>query len=271
MSSVTKEEYLSLLKRFHSLSLIKDLIESSFNKKSNGKMFNIVTSTWNPITGCLYDCIYCWARDLAVTKLKNSHRYSKGFKPTINENEFKTRFRKDDLIFVSDMGDMFGDFIPSDWIRRVFDHVRHFPDTDFLFMTKNPKRYLDLLQSIPENAILGVTIETTKDEIVKVDKLSFAPLPSERYEAMKMLEWDRKMVSIEPILDFDLSIFTKWIEDICPFIVYIGYDNYGHKLREPRLKDTLSLVDKLPESALVIKKTIRSAWFEREETISQWT
>lgn len=231
-------------------------------------MFNIVTATWNPITGCLYNCNYCWARDLATTKLKNSHRYSKGFKPSLNEREFKTRFGKGDLIFVSDMGDMFGNFIPDDWIKQVFDHIRRFPDTDFLFMTKNPKRYLDLLPFVPKNTILGATVETNNDEIVQIDKVSIAPLPSERYEAMKTLDWDRKIVSIEPILDFDLNIFTKWIENMNPFIVYVGYDNYGRKLREPTLKETIKLLSILAETSLVIRKTIRPAWFESTQLVS---
>jgi DNA repair photolyase len=225
-------------------------------------MFNIVTATWNPISGCLYNCNYCWARGLATTKLKNSQRYSKGFKPSLNEKEFSQRFGKGDLIFVSDMGDMFGDFIPDNWIKQVFDHIRQFPEADFLLMTKNPKRYLSLLPIMPKNTILGATIETDNDEIVKTDKVSCAPSPSDRYEAMKTLEWNRKIVSIEPILDFDLTIFSAWIQDINPIIVYVGYDNYSHRLREPTLKQTNCLLDSLPASSLVIRKTIRPAWFE---------
>jgi len=129
------------------------------------------------------------------------------------------------------MGDMFADVIPSAWIKQVLNYVRQFSEADFLFMTKNPKRYLELYQHIPENAILGATIETTNDEIIQTDKVSNAPLPSLRYDAMKTLDWKRKIVSIEPILDFELKTFTKWIEDINPFLVYIGYDNYYHKLR----------------------------------------
>lgn len=238
------------------------MIERRLNKKTNGKMFNIVTATWNPISGCLYNCNYCWARDLATTKLKNSQRYSKGFKPSLNEKEFNQRFGKGDLIFVSDMGDMFGDFTPDNWIKQVFDHIRQFPEADFLFMTKNPRRYLSLLPLIPKNAILGATIETNNDEIIQTDKVSCAPFPSDRYEAMKTLEWNRKIVSIEPILDFDRITFSAWIQDINPIVVYVGYDNYSHKLREPTLKQTNSLLDNLPASSLVIRKTIRPAWFE---------
>jgi hypothetical protein len=165
------------------------------------------------------------------------------------------------------MGDMFGNFVPDDWIKKVLKHIRQFPEADFLFMTKNPKRYLDLLQYIPKNAILGVTLETTNDEIVQTDKVSIAPLPSERYQSIKALEWDRKIVSIEPILDFDLNTFIKWVEDINPFIVYVGYDNYSHKLREPTLKQTNKLLSMLPETSLVIRKTIRPAWFESNHFI----
>ncbi len=167
-----------------------------------------------------------------------------------------------DLIFVSDMADMFANFIPDNWIKQVLNHISRFPEADFLFMTKNPKRYLELLSYIPKNAILGATIETTNDEIIQTDKVSTAPLPSERYQAMKTLDWERKIVSIEPILDFDLTTFVKWIDNINPFIVYVGYDNYCHKLREPTLENTMNLMQKLPESTLVIKKSIRPAWFE---------
>jgi DNA repair photolyase len=268
LTSVTEEEYLTLLKKNRTLTLIKNLIEHSLNKTNHGKMFNIVTATWNPVSGCLYNCNYCWARDLALTKLKNSHRYSKGFKPSLNEKEFSSKFGKGDLIFVSDMGDMFGDFTPSEWIKQVLNHIRKFPEADFLLMTKNPQKYLEMLPYIPENAILGATIETNKDEIVETDKVSTAPLPSQRFKAMKALDWSRKIVSIEPILDFDLNTFSKWIEDINPFIVYVGYDNYCHKLREPTLKQTTELLNKLSETSLVIRKTIRPAWFENNKHVT---
>jgi DNA repair photolyase len=28
------------------------------------RMFDFVTETWNPITGCSHECVYCWARRL---------------------------------------------------------------------------------------------------------------------------------------------------------------------------------------------------------------
>jgi DNA repair photolyase len=260
--AISEDDYFALLRKNHNLTLIKNVFESLVNKKSKGKMFNIVTATWNPVTGCLYDCNYCWARELAATKLKNSQRYFKGFKPSLNETEFRTKFSKGDIIFVSDMGDLFGAFVPKEWIRQVLEYISNFSEANFLFMTKNPIRYTELLQYIPKNAILGATIETNIDEIIQTDRISKAPLQSERYTAMKTLDWEKKIVSIEPILDFELQTFAKWVEDIYPFLVYVGYDNYNYKLREPLQSKTLQLIDKISEYTLVIKKSIRSAWFE---------
>jgi DNA repair photolyase len=262
LAQITEEDYLKLTKQNKRLRLIKSVLESSLNHKTHGKMFSIVTGTWNPISGCLYDCRYCWAKNLALTKLKTTKRYADGFKPSLNISEFRVRFHKGDLIFVADMGDMFAPFIPDKWVKQVLDHIRQFPEADFLFMTKNPKRYLELLPFIPQNAILGATIETNIDSLITLEKVSVAPPPSNRAEAMAKLDWDRKIVSIEPILRFDLDTLVKWITDIDPFIVYVGYDNYCHQLQEPQLQTTLQLMQQLSENALVIKKTIRPAWSE---------
>jgi len=225
-------------------------------------MFNLVTRTWNPVTGCYYRCNYCWARELATTKLKNSHRYVQGFKPMLNEGEFHTKFKNSDLVFVSDMGDLFGNFMPSDWIWKVIEYIKCFPETSFLFLTKNPDRYHEFLFEMPLNVILGATIETNIDQTLQINQMSIAPPPSKRYRAMRDLEWDKKLVAIEPILDFDLETFSSWIEDIFPFLVYVGYDNYCHKLTEPKLSKTLNLLERISEDKLVIRKTIRPAWFE---------
>ena len=224
------------------------------------KMFSIVAETWNPVSGCLHQCTYCWARRLAEGKLKNSKRYKHGFTPKLNVEEFNRKLRGE-VIFVSDMGDLFGDFVPDEWIVEVLENIRRFPNKLFLFLTKNPSRYKDF--DFPENAILGATIETDKD--VNYGKISKAPKPSERIRAMINLNWNMKFLSIEPILDFTSEFWEKIVE-INPFMIYVGYDNYNNKLPEPTLDKTLRLIQKLSEEGfLVLKKTIRRAWYEREE------
>ena len=263
---IGEEDFSTLLKEHLNLKVVRSILAHVLNSGSEGRrMFSIVTKTWNPVTGCMHNCSYCWARRLATTKLREKERYREGFIPKLNPKEFRARFRDGDVVFVSDMGDLFGDFIPSEWVRKVIEHVSKFPQAYFLFMTKNPERYAEFLDAMPENAILGATIETNRDEDYLSSGISRAPLPSRRYEAMVKLDWDKKFVAIEPILDFDLRVMLGWMREIHPVMTYVGYDNYGNRLPEPPLQKTLDLIDALSEFTLVVKKTIRRAWFEGVE------
>ena len=233
--------------------------------KTVNKMFRQVTKTWNPVVGCRHDCTYCWARRLSQTKLKHLPQYKDGFNPKLVEAAFKRRFKDGEVVFVSDMGDLWGDWVPDEWIRRVLQHISKFPNTWFLFLTKNPQRYHDFINEIPSNAILGATIETNRDHIARM--VSRAPEPSRRYESMKKLSWNNKIVSIEPILDFDMEVFLEWIMDINPILVYVGYDNYNNKLPEPPLSKTIRLIRELRSNGVnVDTKTIRESWYEKSKS-----
>lgn len=123
------------------------------------RIFDAITKTWNPVIGCLHSCSYCWARRLVATRLKNSEKYKDGFTPKLVEKELGRKFR-DQFVFVSDMGDLFGDWVPSEWITKVIDAIRQSPNSTFLFLTKNPKRYSDFLGSYPKNIVFGATLES---------------------------------------------------------------------------------------------------------------
>lgn len=236
------------------------------------KMFDKVDETWNAWSGCEHGCIYCWARDLAETKLAHVPRYQSGFRPRLNESEFRKSFKPGTFVFVCDMGDLFGAWVPSEAIQRVIDHVAKFPETTFLFLTKNPARYDEF--EFPQNCILGATIETNCSEHTVA--CSSAPLPLERYEAMLPLgfeiqvrtpegdfetacEKQRLMLAIEPIMDFDFEVMVGWVEQIKPEFVYVGYDNWGHNLPEPPLEKTMSLIERLESHTEVRTKTLRES------------
>ena len=229
-------------------------------------MFHKVTVTWNPVTGCMHNCRYCWARKLVESRLRKiTRKYKLGFLPHIHYYEFKRKFKPNALVFVSDMGDLFGYFIPKEWILRVIAHIKQFPRTTFLFLTKNPHRYLEFLDLFPENVILGATIETTDDKLYWKHDISFAPLPSERYKAMKEINGFRKMISIEPVLDFDPYVFDDWIRDIEPEFIYIGYDNYCNGLPEPPVMKVFELIDLVKYHTRVYTKTLTPCSYRKNK------
>ena len=217
-------------------------------------MLDIITKTWNPVIGCLHNCVYCWARRLAETRLTHLEKYKDGFKPRLAEYELEKKFRKQ-YVFACDMGDLFGDWVPREWILKVIDAVRSNPSSYFLFLTKNPKRFFEFSDAYPKNLVLGATIETNRDYNV-----SNAPPQSERYKCMVELPYARKLISIEPIMDFDLDVFVQWIKDIAPVMVHVGYTKYNHRLPEPIIAKTKKLMEQLKSFTRVKELRLREKY-----------
>ena len=210
--------------------------------------------TWNPVIGCLHNCSYCWAKRFAFERLGNTEKYKEGFAPKLAESELNKHFRKQ-FVFVSDMGDLFGDWVPKEWILRVIAATRNSPSSDFLFLTKNPSRYKDFTSVCRDNIILGATIETNR-----LYNFSKAPSVTERAKAMIDLQYSKKFISVEPIMDFDIETFVEWIERIAPIHVSVGYDNWNNRLPEPSLSMTKRLIERLNEFTEVRERTLREAW-----------
>jgi len=222
------------------------------------RMFREVATTWNPVIGCLHQCVYCWARRYAVRLAKMGVKpyASNLFKPTFIPKRLDRKFRKHQLVFTSDMGDLFGSWVPTLWIQKVLETIRIWPETTFLLLTKNPERYLEF--ELPDNVIAGATIESNHQHFA----ISKAPSVEKRLEAMRRLTHNKKMISVEPILDFDLEAFVEAIRAVNPVFVYVGYDNYNFHLPEPKLEKTLKLIEELETFTEVRLKTIRKAWNE---------
>ncbi|WP_298021095.1 DUF5131 family protein [uncultured Dysosmobacter sp.] len=139
-------------------------------------------ATWNPVTGCLHGCPYCYARSVAHrfglpfapklgdpgmegaskydspegmdTMLELEKPYIRDgrvqpfpmeFLPTFHRYRLKEPQRKKpQTIFVCSMADLFGEWVPDDWIKAVFDACSEAPQHNYLFLTKAPDRYNDL-------------------------------------------------------------------------------------------------------------------------------
>lgn len=216
------------------------------------RMFELVTKKLNSVTGCEHHCYddNCWASRMAL-RFKKVPRYKDGFKPHFNPEEFNKKFKPSDFVFVSDMGDLFGKWVPSTWIYQTLKFINSFPQTTFLLLTKNPSRYFEF--SIPLNCITGATVETNRP-----NNFSYAPSPMSRLYAMEDLGGNmKKMLAIEPIMDFDLEEFVMAIKRVNPLFVYVGYDNWHCNLPEPCLAKTKELIQHLSNFTKVKTKSLR--------------
>ncbi len=211
--------------------------------------------TWNPVAGeCPHGCIYCYVPGKVAPWLERMGNDKYYGEPRLVESELKVRLVVPNgyVIFVQSCGDLFAYGVDDLIIGRVLNRIREFPNTTFLLQTKNPERFFDF--NIPQNCILGTTLESNRNHM-----LSKAPTPAERYHVFRILNATRDiagnkiyrlMLSLEPILDFDLPFFAEWIRCVEPEFVSVGADSGNSHLPEPsseKLKKLLSQLNLITE------------------------
>lgn len=149
-------------------------------------------SSWNPVTGCFHDCEYCYARKMAtrfagfqpeenpddykfrrggtIVELDGMQArkrkdgkivpapYPFGFTPTLHRYKLDEPqyWNSPKNIFVCSMADLFGDWVPNDWIDDVIRATQRALQHRYLFLTKNPERYDDWLFGFEEGGISGL-------------------------------------------------------------------------------------------------------------------
>jgi hypothetical protein len=161
--------------------------------------------------------------------------------PRLDETEMKARLGEGNFIFVGSSIDMFANGLPSEWISRVLARCRRSPDNRYLFQSENVRRMWQHRHALPKLVTIGTTIETNRP-IAGV--MGMAPVPGVRATWMNMFaESDYEtMLTIEPILEFDLELLVELIEMCSPTWINIGADSKGHKLPEPKPREIEQLI-----------------------------
>jgi len=180
--------------------------------------------TWNPITGCLNHnngmCkgggFPCYAYRLANGRLEERYLANSNYPETERYQRvpFYPRFWPERLepigltggkkrphsygylggfkehkpkgIFVCDMGELFGDWIPEDWQQQIFEVIKTNPYHRFYLLTKQPQNLIKF-SPFPENCWVGVTATRGR----------FYP---EAMNALLNIDAKIKYLSIEPCL-----------------------------------------------------------------------
>lgn len=185
-------------------------------------------ASWNPITGCLHGCEYCYARRIAerfsaegmertftgkgvnwysdgpkeleypveVRGVKKPYPF--GFAPTFHSYrlDIPKQWTKPRTIFVCSMADMFGEWVPDEWIEEVFEACKAAPQHRYLFLTKNPARYASL--------IINGILPTEKN-------FWYGSTTEKKCDTFWWSDYCNSFVSIEPIME----PFTNTGDDRC--------------------------------------------------------
>lgn len=210
--------------------------------KSSSNMYKFIDATWNTVKGeCPHNCAYCYMK-----------RWGEQKPVRFDEKELKTDLGTGNFIFVGSSCDMFAEKIPSKWIYKTLDHSCIYNNI-YLFQSKNPRRFCDMQIYFPENVILGTTIESN----LRYKEMGDAPSAAYRVAALQYLQANgfKTMITIEPVMDFDIEDMVFLIKKCQPSWVNIGANtNTKIKLPEPSPEKITKLIEKLRDITKVKNK-----------------
>jgi DNA repair photolyase len=172
----------------------------------------------------------------------------------IDEKDIKTNLGSNNFIFIGSSCDMWAENIPEMWIRSVLEHSSAFQKNNYLFQTKNPKRFTSPSFGLSaEKDVLCTTIETDQ-HLPEIMRNAPSPFVRAKYMTeMKELGF-RTMVTIEPIIDFNLELMLFMLKKIGPEQVNIGADSGHNHLPEPPKEKVIELIKELEKFTKVIQK-----------------
>jgi DNA repair photolyase len=214
--------------------------------KQKGNMYDFVSHTWNTIKGkCSHDCSYCYVKRWG--KLNPVRFDLKELNQNLGENNF---------IFVGSSCDMFASDIPEQWINFTLNHCIQHNKNRYLFQTKNPERFLQFSDWFPKGSILVTTAESNL--IYECNKKT--PHPTDRLKYIKEVSKNHKtMITVEPVMDFNLNSFSKMLVNSGAYQINIGADSGGNGLIEPPKEKIFKLIDILRQNNIKVfeKKNLK--------------
>lgn len=135
--------------------------------------------TLNPISGCLNNCPYCYARKMAH-RLKGRYGYPEDepFKPAFHPDKLQDIYNlrgAGKRVFLDSMSDWGSYGVKTDWIGACIDAIREKPEHTFLVLTKRPSMLVSTLINmfgIPENLWIGVSV-TCQEDVQRIYDLNW--------------------------------------------------------------------------------------------------
>jgi protein gp37 len=172
----------------------------------------------------------------------------------LDEKELSKNLGSGNFIFVGSSCDMWAEGIIGVWIDKVLQHIKKYPDNKYLFQSKNPARFIEFFDYLPEVCHVGTTIETNR----YYPCMGLTPHPDWRAAAIAAPYTKTRFVTIEPILDFDMRDFLAILKNANPDYINIGADSGNNRLPEPEPEKTRELIKELEKFTKVhLKKNLK--------------
>jgi DNA repair photolyase len=194
------------------------------NKCKGDLMFKSVW-TWNLMyaSNCPIKCKYCY-----MTRVDRPYKAL----------TFRKEFLKDDLgagrtIFINSSYESFLPSIKMEWWESIIDRCKDFPDNKYLVITKKPDVMSEMINDglkFPSTFVLGLTLETNR--FYKNMYSPACPSPEDRVKAFAQLP-GKRMVVVDPAMDFDHKEFVDMIRYIGPDIVAYGTETNSNYTERP--------------------------------------
>jgi protein gp37 len=148
--------------------------------------------SWNPITGCTFNCSWCYARKISM-------RFVGHFKPTFHKDRLDEPLdvKKPSLIFADSMSDFWDKKVEQEWRDEVYNIMNNTPQHTYFLLTKQPQRIRDI-KKIPDNCFVGVSITCFNDRCRIANLLS--------------KDIKHRFVSLEPLLDNIVSDYIYCVD-----------------------------------------------------------
>ena len=188
--------------------------------------------TWNPTRGCTKispGCKHCYAATRAVrlARLGAGDYPTSGFQTRTNPSHLMDPLKKttSKMIFVDSMSDLFHEDFPFAYIDKVFAVIEAAHWHVFQILTKRSYRMQQYMTdrlsaglTIPENAILGVSVEDRQFGIPRIRDLKATPAAA-------------RMLSIEPLLE-PLNLMPDDLTDM-DWVIVGGESGEGSRHMDP--------------------------------------
>jgi len=156
-------------------------------------------------------------------------------------------------IFVGHMSDIWACNIRDRALHKILYYCEDF-NNHYVFQSKNPGMFLSFVNPLlgyeQDRFTFGTTIETNREY-----PISRAPAPCYRLRfitAMKKRGYET-FITIEPVLDFDLSRFIEMLKDAQPSFINIGADSKKSNLPEPSAEKIASLIRGIQELGIELR------------------